>query len=106
MFLKSNLKWLRKRKKRTQEEVAFALALKRSTYSGYENGVGEPGLEKLLEIARYFGISLDGLVMTNLSLLTEFQFQQLLAKEVLSGQKKDPENVIMQLSKQYVQPPS
>lgn len=99
MFLKSNLKWLRKRKKRTQEEVAFALGLKRSTYSGYENGVGEPGLEKLLEMAGYFRISLDGLVMTNLSVLTEFQFQQLLMKEVLPGQKKDPEKVIMQVLK-------
>lgn len=78
MFLSSNLKWLRKRRKRTQDEVAFALQLKRSTYSGYENGVGEPSLEKLLALARYFKISLDGLVKTDLRELKESALWELM----------------------------
>lgn len=81
MFLPTNLKWLRKRRKRTQDEVAFALHLKRSTYSGYENGAGEPGLEKLLALARYFKISLDGLVKTDLRALKESAFRELLRED-------------------------
>ena len=57
---------MRRLKKRTQDDVAFALNLKRSTYSGYENGVGEPSLEKLMALANYFKISLDGLIATDL----------------------------------------
>ncbi|QNF35640.1 helix-turn-helix transcriptional regulator [Adhaeribacter swui] len=53
-------------KKKTQEDVAFALNIKRSTYSGYENGVGEPSLDKLILLANYFKITLDGLVAQDL----------------------------------------
>ena len=81
MFLQTNLKWLRKRRKRTQDEVAFALNLKRSTYSGYENGVGEPSLEKLLALARYFKISLDGLVKTDLRELKESALRELIRED-------------------------
>jgi transcriptional regulator with XRE-family HTH domain len=45
MYFTSNIKILRKRKGRTQDEVAFSLKLKRSTLSGYENGVAQPGIE-------------------------------------------------------------
>ena len=39
MYFTSNIKFLRKRRGRTQDDVAFALNLKRSTLSGYENGL-------------------------------------------------------------------
>ena len=35
----SNIKLLRTRRGRSQEEVAVALDVKRSSYSGYENGL-------------------------------------------------------------------
>jgi transcriptional regulator with XRE-family HTH domain len=88
MFLKTNLKWLRKRKNRTQEEVAFALAMKRATYSGYETGVGEPSLEKLLTIARYFRITLDGLVKTDLRTISEREYQELLQADNFKWEQK------------------
>ena len=44
MNFASNVKFLRKRKNRTQDDVAVALNMKRSTLSGYENGVAEPGI--------------------------------------------------------------
>ena len=43
MYFTSNIKFLRKRRGRTQDDVAVALNLKRSTLSGYENGVAQPG---------------------------------------------------------------
>ena len=82
MFLVSNLKWLRRRRKRTQEEVAFALEMKRGTYSGYENGVGEPGIAKLLAVAQYYRISLDTLIKTDLRQLSEIAFRTLLLPEL------------------------
>jgi transcriptional regulator with XRE-family HTH domain len=51
--------------------------MKRSTYNGYENGVGEPGIDKLVALAKYFGISLDVLVKTDLRLLSDLEYQQL-----------------------------
>ena len=35
---------LRKRKRRTQDDVSVAINVPRPTYSGYENGVSVPGL--------------------------------------------------------------
>lgn len=78
MFLASNLKFLRKRRKRTQEEVAFALQLKRSTLNGYEQGVGQPNLERLVALARYYRFCLDDLVCRDLSRLPESQLQALM----------------------------
>lgn len=45
MYFTSNIKFLRKRRSRTQDDVASALNLKRSTLSGYENGISQPGIE-------------------------------------------------------------
>ena len=46
MFFSSNIKLLRKRRGRTQDEVAFTLQMKRPTLSGYENGVAQPGVQQ------------------------------------------------------------
>ena len=76
-FFGSNIKLLRKRRGRTQEETAFALDMKRPTLSGYENGVAQPGLEALIAFSKYFNVSIDTLVRTNLSQLSESQLRQL-----------------------------
>jgi transcriptional regulator with XRE-family HTH domain len=62
MQIGNNLKLLRKRLKRSQEEVAQALGLTRSTYSGYENGVAQPSLEVLVSFSDYYKVSIDDLV--------------------------------------------
>ena len=48
MYFNSNIKLMRKRRGRTQDEVAFALNMKRSTLSGYENEVAQPGIQQLI----------------------------------------------------------
>ena len=65
MTIGSNLKALRKRKKLSQEEVAKALSLFRSTYSGYENGVAQPNLENLLLLSDFYQVSTDFLLREN-----------------------------------------
>lgn len=76
-YFGKNIKLLRKRRGRTQDDVAFALGLKRSTLSGYENGVAQPGLETLAAFSGYFNVSIDTLVKTELSSLAESQLSQL-----------------------------
>lgn len=73
----ANIKLLRKRRSRTQDDVASVLGLKRPTLSGYENGVAQPGLETLVAFSRYFNVSIDTLVKTDLSSLSESQLSQL-----------------------------
>jgi transcriptional regulator with XRE-family HTH domain len=73
MFFPSNIKLLRKRKKRTQDDVAFTLEIKRSTLSGYENGVALPSIPTLIDFSKYFGISIDTLVKVDLKQLSESQ---------------------------------
>lgn len=77
MYFDSNIKLLRKRKKLTQDEVAALLQMKRSTLSGYENRVAQPGLHILLLFSDYYKIAVDTLLKVDLSKLSETQLRQL-----------------------------
>ncbi len=77
MYFSSNIKFLRKRRKRTQDEVAFALKMKRSTLSGYENRVAKPSIEILLAFSDYYKIAIDTLIKVDLGKLPESQIRQL-----------------------------
>jgi transcriptional regulator with XRE-family HTH domain len=67
MFIAANLKLLRKRSGKSQEELAQALGLNRSTYSGYENEVAQPSLEMLLSISQFHKVTLDDLIAKDFS---------------------------------------
>ncbi len=77
MYFTSNIKFLRKRRGRTQDDVAAALNLKRSTLSGYENGVAQPGIDILVSFSGYFNISIDTLLKIDLAKLSESQLGEL-----------------------------
>lgn len=77
MYFTSNVKFLRKRRGLTQEEVADSLNLKRSTLSGYENGVAQPGIDVLVSYSGYFNISIDTLLKLDLSTFTESRLLEL-----------------------------
>jgi transcriptional regulator with XRE-family HTH domain len=68
-----NIKLLRTRRGRSQEETAIALDVKRSSYSGYENGTAEPSFELLVRISEYFKVSIDKLLRDDLTALSESQ---------------------------------
>ncbi len=76
-YFDSNIKFLRKRRKRTQDEVAAQLNMKRSTLSGYENRVAQPGVEVLLQFAACYHIAVDTLLKVDLTRLSETQLRQL-----------------------------
>ena len=77
MYFDTNIKLLRKRVRRTQDEVAQALQMKRSTLSGYENRVAQPGMEVLLQFSDYYRIAVDTLLKVDLSKLSETHLRQL-----------------------------
>ena len=77
MYFHSNIKLLRKRRNKTQDDLATILQMKRSTLSGYENRVAEPGIEVLLQFAKYFNMAVDTLLKVDLSGLSESQLYQL-----------------------------
>lgn len=76
-YFRKNIKFLRKRKNRTQDDVAVALGFKRSTLSGYENGIAEPSLSSIIRFSEYYGVAIDTLVKVDLSSLRESQLSQL-----------------------------
>lgn len=73
----SNIKLLRKRRGRTQDDVALALKMKRSTLSGYENDVAQPALDALVALSKYYGVSIDTLLKIDLTKLGESELSQL-----------------------------
>ena len=77
MYFSQNIKLLRKRRNRTQEELAHILGMKRSTLSGYENEVAEPGIQALVAISKYFGVAVDTLIRVPLDRLSESQLSEL-----------------------------
>lgn len=76
MHFAENLKFLRKRRNKSQVNLASELEITRTTLSGYERNV-QPPLKRLIKIADYFSVSLDALIKYKLEVLSEFQLTQI-----------------------------
>lgn len=75
MFLGSNIKHLRNRKGLTQIEAADKFGITRSTLNNYENAlVLNPTADILIVISKFFNVSVDVLLKTD---LTKFSDRQL-----------------------------
>lgn len=77
MKIGNNLKLLRNRLKKSQEEVANELNLTRSSYSGYENNVAQPNLEILLQLSDYYKVSIDRLVREDFETIKETDWEKI-----------------------------
>jgi transcriptional regulator with XRE-family HTH domain len=74
----ANIRFLRKRKKLSQEMLAQAVGISRAKLNGLENGVTQnPTLGDLVQFSNYFKISVDTLIRTELAKLSEFKLRQL-----------------------------
>lgn len=58
-MLSEQLKIIRKANKFTQQELADAIGIERSTYASYETGRNKPDVVLLSKIAKVFGVSSD-----------------------------------------------
>ena len=56
------LRKIRKLKKLNQQKVAMDLNISREALSFYENGKREPSLTMLVNMSRYFNVSIDYLI--------------------------------------------
>jgi len=65
-ILSQNIKYLRKSQKLSQEEFAQKLGIKRSNIAAYESKNVEPRLRVILEIAKFFNVSVSSLIETNI----------------------------------------
>ncbi len=76
MHFADNIKFLRKRKKLSQSDLAASLELTRTTLAGYEKSV-QPPFKTLIKFAEYFKVSIDALIRYKLEALSEFQLSQI-----------------------------
>jgi len=78
LFWAENLKYLRNRRKQSQDELAALLGMTRAKLSAHENGMSKnPPLEDLVRIADHFRISVDALVKIDLARLGELKLREL-----------------------------
>jgi transcriptional regulator with XRE-family HTH domain len=77
MYLTNNILLLRKRKGRTQDDVATSVNIKRSTYAGLEAGNSLPSIEVLIALSNYFNVAVDTLLKVDLQKLSAFQLSEL-----------------------------
>lgn len=61
------LKSLRQEKKLTQKEVSDSLGINKQTYVNYEYGRNEPSIEFLIQLAYFYGVSMDVITGKTLS---------------------------------------
>lgn len=77
MYFSTNIKLLRKRIGKTQDEMAAILNLKRPTYSGYENKISFPTAETLIAFSNFYNISIDTMFRIDFSKLSEREFKMI-----------------------------
>lgn len=77
MYLSINIKFLRTRRRWTQNDLADRLSTNRSAINNYENGTAFPPIALLLSLSDLLGISIDTLVRVDLSKLSESQLYAL-----------------------------
>lgn len=87
MYISQNIKYLRKQRKLSQNELAVELGVNMATISTYERGRSEPNLATLTQIAEFFSVSIDELILKDLSAIEETNQIASLAKDLEEGKK-------------------
>ena len=86
----SRIKALRKEKKKTQNDLATYLNVRRSTYGEYERGIITPPYDKIKAIADYFEVSVDYLMGNTDS--KEFKTESIDVSETLCAMVEELED--------------
>jgi transcriptional regulator with XRE-family HTH domain len=74
MYLSKNLRYLRgKDGRKSQGKLAEELGITRSALSSYEDARAEPKLALLTEMSRFFDVTVDELINTDLTKVTELE---------------------------------
>ena len=97
MYLAGNLKFLREQIGKTQQELANLFGVEQKTMSSWECGSRTPGIEIIVELARYHGVSLDDLVLRDEGLISgdpklrsyRALYQRIYGKYITEAKKKE-----------------
>lgn len=65
-MLEKNIKYLRKKNGRSQQELADTMSIGRTSLGDYERGRTEPDISSLIKLSDYFSISIDDLIRKDL----------------------------------------
>lgn len=68
IYLSTNIKYLRKLNKKTQEEIAELCAKKKTAVCNWEKGIREPSAIDLAILSEYFNVSADDMIKKDLRL--------------------------------------
>lgn len=82
-YFGKNILYLRKKNNIMQVDIPGYLDITRSTWSNYENDKTEPSIDQLIEISKFFGVTLDDL------LLTDLQQKDEVSAKTREGEKKE-----------------
>lgn len=99
-MLCDQLKYIRKANKFTQQQIADALNIERSTYASYETGRNRPDVNLLSAFADIFSVSIDFIVSLDTSVpLSDVNEKYKKSKDsknqlVLSQLNSDEKNII------------
>ena len=95
MYLKDysfsdRLKSLRKSKKLTQVQISELIGVQQGTYSRWENGTLEPGLEYVVKLANLFETTTDYLLgQTPYSVIDSIPLEQIDISNIANFSKKE-----------------
>ncbi len=67
MFFKENLKFLTQKGICNQNQLSQKLNCTRQTINSYINGKGEPSFDKLIVISQIYNVTIDNLLLKDLS---------------------------------------
>lgn len=87
LIIGKNLKYLRKQKGLTQQELANHLDIRRSSIGAYEECRATPKYETLERISDFFEVSIDLLVKEDISHLSDDQLQAAQGQMDIEGKK-------------------
>ena len=87
-FVSENIKYLRAKKKLSQNQLAVQLRLTRNQINSYENGNAQPSIEVLQKLAAYFEVNIDTLISIHLNKST---FENLVKFEAQKGLEEKTE---------------
>ncbi|KZE82871.1 hypothetical protein AV926_04805 [Myroides marinus] len=62
----NNLRFVRYKANLSQQKVSDKLCITRARYSKYEEGASEPPFFVLIKISKYFNVSIDDLLLSDL----------------------------------------
>ena len=98
-MLSEQLKIIRKANKFTQQGLADAIGIERSTYASYETGRNKPDVNLLSRIAKVFGVSSDFIleIDTTVPLNVEdisVQYKKKSGNKLVSTLSKEEKNVL------------